>query len=85
MLAFIYRDFEARGVITRDARFRNNQQTTSYTLIVGYNAPCYGDDTADRAGMTQKSHRTRTSERDKDFLTGEAPLPDEPVLVFEDG
>lgn len=78
-----YKELEARGVIARDRRFKNNQQTTSYTLIVGYNAPCYGGVIDDRAGVSPESYRTRTNEQEsKDSLTGEALLPDCPI-VFE--
>lgn len=81
------RELEARGVITRESRFSNNQQTASYTLIVGYNAPCYGGCTADPAGGSPVSHRTRTNEQEKDSLTGEALLPDTEIfpVAFEDG
>ena len=81
-----YKELEARGVISREARFNAGQQTSSYTLIVGHNAPCYGGFTSEPPGGSPMSHRTRINEQEsKDSLTREAPLPDEPILVFEDG
>ena len=79
-----YKELEDRGVIARESRFKNGQQTTSYTLIVGHNAPCYGGVMDDRAGVSSVSDRTRINERDKDSLTGEAPLPDEPQPEIPD-
>ena len=37
-----YKELEDRGVIARNTRFNNGQQISSYTLIVGHNASCYG-------------------------------------------
>ena len=79
-----YKELEARGVITRSDRFKDRGQISSYTLIVGHNAPCYDgeapvtppsstDDTPPVAPMT---HRTRTNEQDIS-LTREAQLPNE--------
>ena len=80
-----YKELEARGVISREVRFANGQQTSSYTLIVGHNAPCYGGDIDDKAGVSSMTDRTRINEQDiKDSLTREAELPDMP-LVFENG
>ena len=74
-----YKELEARGVISRETRFKNGQQTSSYTLIVGHNAPCYGGDTDDGAGVSSMTYRTRTNEQDiKDSLTREATLPNQP-------
>ena len=71
-----YKELEARGVIARESRFKNGQQTSSYTLIVGHNAPCYGGDTDGEAGVSSMTDRTRINEQDiKDSLTREAPLP----------
>lgn len=71
-----YRELEARGVISRESRFKNGQQTSSYTLIVGHNAPCYGGVMDDGAGVSCMTDRTRTNEQDiKDSLTREAELP----------
>lgn len=71
-----YKELEARGVITRDKRFSNNQQTSSYTLIIGHNAPCYGGVTSEPVGGSPVSHRTRINEQElKDSLTREARLP----------
>lgn len=71
-----YKELEERGVIIRAKCFAKNQQTTSYTLIVGYNAPCYRGVSDDTVGVTQVSYRTRINELDiKDSLTGEANLP----------
>ena len=70
-----YKELEDRGVIARESRFKNGQQTTSYTLIVGHNAPCYGGFTSEPPGGSPMSHRTRINERDKDSLTGEAHSP----------
>lgn len=71
-----YRELEARGVISRESRFKNGQQTSSYTLIVGHNAPCYGGVIDDVAGVSCMTDRTRTNEQDiKDSLTREAELP----------
>ena len=86
------KELEARGVIARSDRFKEGGQISSYTHIVGHNAPCYDgvapmtppsstDDTHPVAPMT---HRTRINEQDIS-LTREAQLPDEPILVFEDG
>ena len=83
-----YKELEARGVISRETRFNNNQQTSSYSLIVGYNAPCYGGVMDDRAGVSSVSDRTRINEQEsKDSLTREAQLPDSEIfpVVFEDG
>lgn len=83
-----YKELEARGVIAREVRFSNNQQTSSYTLIVGHNAPCYGGVMDDRAGVSPVSDRTRINEQDiKDSLTREAPLPDSEIfpVAFENG
>lgn len=72
-----YRELEARGVIARESRFKNGQQTSSYTLIVGHNAPCYGGVIDDGAGVSSMTDRTRTNEQDiKDSLTREAELPE---------
>ena len=40
-----YKELEARGVIARLERFdeKDGGQTSSYTRIVGYNAPCYDE------------------------------------------
>ena len=71
-----YKELEARGVIARESRFKNGQQTSSYTLIVGHNAPCYGGVIDDGAGVSSMTDRTRTNEQDiKDSLTREADLP----------
>ena len=35
------KELEARGVIARSDRFKDGGQTSSYTRIVGHNAPCY--------------------------------------------
>ena len=86
------KELEARGVIARSDRFEKGGQISSYTHIVGHNAPCYDgvapmtppsstDDTPPVAPMT---HRTRINEQDIS-LTREAQLPDEPILVFENG
>ena len=83
-----YKELMARGVIARITRFEDKQQTSSYTLIVGHNAPCYGGDTHDSRGATPMTDRTRINERDiKDSLTREAELPDfdEMPLIFENG
>jgi len=72
-----YKELEARGVISRESRFKNGQQTSSYTLIVGHNAPCYGGVIDDGAGVSCMTDRTRTNEQDiKDSLTREAELPE---------
>lgn len=72
-----YKELEARGVISREARFNDGQQTSSYTLIVGHNAPCYGGFTSEPPGGSSMSHRTRINEQDiKDSLTREAELPE---------
>lgn len=90
------KELEARGVIARSDRFKEGGQISSYTHIVGHNAPCYDgvapmtppsstDDTPPVAPMT---HRTRINEQDIYSLTREAPLPnstDEPILAFENG
>lgn len=39
-----YKELEERGVISRSARFKDKAQTTSYTQIIGHNAPCYEDE-----------------------------------------
>lgn len=72
-----YKELEERGVISREARFNANGQTSSYSLIVGHNAPCYGGvDTDDTGGRTPESDGTRINERDiNNSLTGEAELP----------
>lgn len=71
-----YKELEARGLITRESRFNTSGQTSSYSLIVGHNAPCYGEDTDDHEGRTPASYGTRIKEQDiKDSLTGEAELP----------
>lgn len=71
-----YKELEERGVISRESRFNDNGQTSSYSLIVGHNASCYGGEQCDMGGMNSDSHRTRINERDiKDSLTGEAELP----------
>ena len=83
-----YKELEARGVIARETRFNDGQQTSSYTLIVGHNALCYGGDTSGRLGVSSMTDRTRINERDiKDSLTREAELPDlsDMPLVFENG
>lgn len=83
-----YKELETRGVITREARFANGQQSSSYTLIVGHNAPCYGGVTDGRAGVSPVTDRTRINEQDiKDSLTREAQLPDydDLPLAFENG
>lgn len=80
-----YKELEARGVIARADRFKEEgSQTSSYTRIVGHNAPCYGegvattpppictDDTPPIAPMTD---RTKPMNDIKDSLTGEANLP----------
>ena len=72
-----YKELEARGVISRESRFKNGQQTSSYTLIVGHNAECYGGVIDDGAGVSCMTDRTRTNEQDiKDSLTREAELPE---------
>lgn len=72
-----YKELEARGVIARESRFKNGQQTSSYTLIVGHNAACYGGVIDDGAGVSCMTDRTRTNEQDiKDSLTREAELPE---------
>lgn len=72
-----YKELEARGVISRDPRFKNGQQISSYTLIVGHNAPCYGGVIDDGAGVSYMTDRTRINEQDiKDSLTREAELPE---------
>lgn len=72
-----YRELEARGVIARKSRFKNGQQTSSYTLIVGHNASCYGGVIDDGAGVSSMTDRTRTNEQDiKDSLTRGADLPE---------
>ena len=77
-----YKELEARGIISREARFSDNKQTTSYTLIVGYNAECYGGVMDDSRGVSGVSHRTRVTEREsKDSLTGEARLPSSAELL----
>ena len=71
-----YRELEERGVISRELRFNHNGQTSSYSLIVGHNAPCYGGEACDMGGMNSDSHGTRINEQDiKDYPTGEAELP----------
>lgn len=83
-----YKELEDRGVITRETRFNNGQQISSYTLIVGHNAPCYEGFTSEPAGGSPMSHRTRINEQDiKDSLTREAELPcyDEMPVAFENG
>ncbi len=77
-----YKELETRGVIVREARFANKQQTTSYTLIVGYNAPCYEGFISELPGGSPVSHRTRINELDiKDSLTGEANLPNSAKIL----
>jgi len=72
-----YKELEARGVIARESRFKNGQQTSSYTLIVGHNAACYGGVIDDGARVSCMTDRTRTNEQDiKDSLTREAELPE---------
>ena len=86
------KELEARGVIARSDRFNDGGQTSSYTRIVGHNASCYDGvvpmtpprSTDDTPPVAQMTHGTRINEREKDSLTGEAPLPDCPV-VFENG
>ena len=74
-----YKELEARGVIARESRFKNGQQTSSYTHIVGHNAPCYGGVIDGGAGVSSMTDRTRINEQDiKDSLTREAPLPCQP-------
>lgn len=88
------KELEARGVIARSDRFKEGGQISSYTHIVGHNAPCYDgvapmtppsstDDTPPVAPMT---HRTRINEQDIS-LTREAQLPDAEIfpVAFEDG
>ena len=82
-----YKELEERGVISRSARFKDKAQITSYTQIIGHNAPCYedeestpaisdGSDTRDLKPSTPMADRTRISEQDiKDSLTWEAELP----------
>ncbi len=44
-VAQVYKELEDRGVIARSERFdeKDGGQTSSYTTIVGHNAPCYND------------------------------------------
>lgn len=88
------KELEARGVIARSDRFKEGGQISSYTHIVGHNAPCYDgvapmtppSSTDDTPPVAQMTHRTRINEQEsKDSLTREAQLPNEPILVFEDG
>ena len=89
-----YQELETRGIIARSDRFKEEgSQTSSYTRIVGHNAECYDGvsdvalphDTGDMPPMTQLTHKGNQVKDIKDSLTREAQLPDEPILVFEDG
>lgn len=85
---------EELGIIERKARFENNKQLSSLYRIIGYKAPCYatqgdapspigaGDALGGCTTCTQNENHFNDI---KDSLTREAPLPDEPILVFEDG
>ena len=89
------KELQARGVIARSNRFDEDKggQTSSYTEIVGHKASCYDgavpmtspsstDDTPPVSPMTHEGYHMKDI---KDSLTREAQLPDEPILVFEDG
>lgn len=41
MINRAYAELEKRGVIVRNARFMEGSQTSSYTHIIGHDAPCY--------------------------------------------
>lgn len=41
-----YKELEARGVITREARINENGQGKSITYLIGCDAPCYSEEDA---------------------------------------
>ena len=84
-----------RGLIKREERFYEGKQISSHFEIVGHEAPCYRENEGcttcvPRTTCTDGVQDVRTENDNslndiKDSLTREAPLPDEPILVFENG
>lgn len=80
-----YNELECKGIIARSDRFKDGRQTSSYTRIVGHNAPCYSvgvsdmtgrDDTHDIHGYDTHDIQNEIQNNDiKDSLTREANLP----------
>ena len=90
-----YNELEARGAIARSERYdeKDGGQASSYTTIVGHNAPCYNDgvssmtyppDTGDIPPMTPMTYKEYHMKDTKDSLTGEAPLPGQPEPEIPD-
>ena len=80
-----YQELEARGIIARSIRFKDDSsQTSSYTRIVGHNAACYeggapvnpSQSTDDPPPSSPVNHKGNQVKDIKDSLTWEVELPD---------
>ena len=79
-----YKELESRGVIARSGRINTDGgQSSSYTRIVGHNAPCYEEggsqvnppSTDEPTPYSPVNHITKPMNDIKDSPTGEGELP----------